>query len=106
MWTNDIRSVLEAIQTMKSDLNIKQSTLWLSHDLMEYYNNFKDEVLYQLGDNASIYIDGITNNPAHVVYETDGFYIVMYPLRESYPEQVMNISCYLSIEDYNTAMNF
>lgn len=106
MRTNDIRSVMEAIQTMKSDLNIKYTTLWLSHDLMEYYNNFKDEILYQLGDDASIHIDGIANNPAHIVYKTDGFYIVMYPLRESYPEQVMNISCYLSIEDYYNAMNF
>ena len=106
MLTYDIRIVLEAIQVMKSDMNIKNTTLWLSHDLMEYYNNFKDEILYQLGDDASIYIDGIQNNPAHIVYKSDGFYIVMYPLRESYPEQVMNISCYPSIEDYNIAMNF
>jgi|LauGreDrversion4_2_1035121.scaffolds.fasta_scaffold34961_5 hypothetical protein len=106
MWTNDVRSVLNAIETMKTERNVKRTTLWLSHDLLEYYHEFKEEILYQLDENASIYIDGIPNNPSHIVYKYDGMYFVMYPLRESYPEQVMNISCYTSIDDYNNAMNF
>ena len=105
MWSNDVISVLNAIQELKNDMNIKRTTLWLSNDLLEYYHEFKEEILYQLGNDACIYIDGIPNNPSHIVYKFDNMYFVMYPLRETDPEQVMNISCYTSIDDYNNAMN-
>lgn len=105
MWYDDISEVINTIRSMKQRRINQDKILWLSYDLLDYYEEFKVDILHYLGDNASIYIDKIPRNMYYVVFKVDDLYFPLYPLRDSDPNQVMNLSCSLSADEFNNLIN-
>lgn len=101
MLKDDINEVLDAIYSMKNKKISQNTTLWLSYDLLDYYEEFKKEILYHLGNNASIYINNTVDNIYYVVFKFDDMYFPIYPLSDLDPDQVMNISCRMSVEEFD-----
>lgn len=106
MLKDDINEVLEAIYSMKNRKKSSDITLWLSYDLLDYYEEFKKEILYNLGNNASIYIDSTPDNLYYVVFKFDNMYFPIYPMSDLDPDQIMNISCRMSTDEFEDTIVF
>jgi hypothetical protein len=91
---------------MKNDAINQEKKLYLSYDLLEYYDEFKDEILYQLDDEASIIMEGIKGNPYYVLYKYDDndMCFSIYPINERSQYQVMKICWWKSVADYNNSI--
>jgi|688.fasta_scaffold16570_12 hypothetical protein len=105
MILDDIREVLYTINIMERDKINQKIKLWLSYNLLDNYNEFKNQILYGLGDNALIYIDGIPGNIYYVVFKYKDLYFSIYPLNEFDEDQVINISCIIYQDDMNNFLN-